>query len=431
MPSQEVEIITNYSEIVDSISKEILFVWQTLVENGDEATKKLFTSVKQILISDEQMFRKQEESNTLKKDSVYIVVKFGGGPSNFGSAVAPISLYALGVANKVKPVQLILGTFVSYWTTKYLGEGTQDVKSHMLQVWNTPEVVSNFNVVDISFRNLYKVTGNIVIGPHAVRLGVLTYFYKTPILTHRTGSFFFHETGADMVEHTNDQNETYYTLDVELYAYHGGPVISRSDWETVEIEDVSTEGTSFYKLEVTFDKNNGSFKIHGETYLSEIDETIYIDYSYDELSFIESSEKIPFMAFQKGYHASMNSQPFGNTHGFAVSEVHFSTDTFTISTYLLDNQLSRDCMAISGLRYRPNGVYKLEEGKSSVFSPNDLVKIGLEFGNGFTNMPGSNEGKSVNDPMKGEDCNMFYKFFDIQQNQELADITKLVIAFTR
>lgn len=428
MPNQEIEIITNYSEIVDSISKEILFVWQTLVENGDEATKKLFTSVKQILISDEQMFRKQEESNTLKKDSVYIVVKFGGGPSNFGSAVAPISLYALGVANKVKPVQLILGTFVSYWTTKYLGEGTENVKNHMLQVWNTPEVISNFNVVDVSFRNLYKVTGNIVIGPHAVRLGVLTYFYKTPILTHKTGDFTLNATTSDLVEHTESET-TYYSCDID-YPVSAIP-ISKRDWETVKVEEYETQGDTFYKLNVTFDKTNGVFKIHGETYLSEIDENIYVGYSYDELSFVEGSEKVPFMAFQKGYHASMNSQPFGNTHGFAVSEVNFSTDTFTISTYLLDNQLSRDCMAISGLRYRPNGVYKLEEGKSSVFSPNNLVKIGLEFGNGFTNMPGSNEGKSVNDPMKGEDCNMLYKFFDIQQNQELADITKLVIAFTR
>lgn len=428
MPNQEIEIITNYSEIVDSISKEILFVWQTLVANGDEATKKLFASIKQILISDEQMFRKQEESNTLKKDSVYIVVKFGGGPSNFGSAVAPISLYALGVANKVKPVQLILGTFVSYWTTKYLGEGTEDVKNHMLQVWNTPEVVSNFNVVDISFRNLYKVTGNIVIGPHAVRLGVLTYFYKTPILTHKEDDFTLHATTSDLVEHTED-GTTYYSCDIDYPA--SAIPISKRDWETVKVEEYETQGNTFYKLNVTFDKINGVFKIRGETYLSEIDENIYIEYSYDELSFIEGSEKIPFMAFQKGYHASMDSQPFGNTGGFAVSEVNFSTSTFTISTYLLDNQISRDMLAVDGFRYRPNGVYKLEEGKSSAFSPNDLVKVGLEFGNGFTNMLESNESKSVNDPVKGSDIYMRYKILDVQISQELADITKLVIAFTR
>ena len=120
MPNQAIEIITNYPEIVASISEEILFVWQNLVENGDSDTKDILKDVKEIIVSDEQMFRTQQESNTLKKGSIYIVVKFSGGPSNFGAAVTPISLYALGVANQVKPAQLLLGTFVSYWTTKFL-----------------------------------------------------------------------------------------------------------------------------------------------------------------------------------------------------------------------------------------------------------------------------------------------------------------------
>ena len=172
MPESGLDVIINYQEIVSYIATELEYVWQQLASSEDEAISAL------IEVSDEQHFRRQEGNRALKKGTVYIVVRFSGGAINYASSVTPVSVYALGVANQVKPVQLLLGTFASFWTTKNMLQDLQGAKGDMLQVWNTPEVVSNFNILDEDFRNLYRVTGNIVIGPQAVRLGTLTYYFQ-------------------------------------------------------------------------------------------------------------------------------------------------------------------------------------------------------------------------------------------------------------
>ena len=336
------DVIINYQEIISYIARELQYVWQELTSSEDETVSSLISNIKSIEVSDEQFFRKQESSRTLRKGTVYLVVRFSAGAINYASSVTPISIYGLGVANQVKPVQLLLGTFASYWTTKNMLQDLQGetVVSDMLQVWNTPEVVSNFNIVDEDFRNLYRVTGNIVIGPSAIRLGVLTYYYT-------------------------NQNGT------------------------------------------------------------------------------EVSEKVNIMAFQDNFHSSLDSQPFGDTNGFAQSEANFSTYTFTISTYLLNCQLARDVLAMRGFRYRPGGTYTISgtnaydsngNPRFSTAGNNKVMKLKLEFTNDFNNEPGTGEtpDSSVDgDPVKGDDFYMYYKVVESGINQEIAGIPALTISFAR
>ena len=330
----EAQIVVNYEQIIRAIGNELQDVYFALSSlDPDVAENKpileQIKNIKAIEISDEQNFvRKDREKKTLK-GTLYIVVRFSPGATNFGSSVSPISLMCVGTANQVKPAQILLGVFASTWTTKNLcqelvdDEGTSLEISDALQVWNTPEVITNFNEVDADFKNLFRLVGNIVVGRAAVRLGKMTYYY-------------------------------------------------------------------------------------GDNY--------------------EQSETVNIMSFQDGYHASLDSQPFGNTNGFALSEVNFSTYTLTVSTYLLTGRLAEDCLAIRGFRLRPNGVYS---NSTSKFDANDKVKIKLEFNNGYTNEPGENEGTSADDPAKGDDFYMFYKIVDSQIRQELAGIPSLVIALAR
>lgn len=328
----DVDPVLRYQEIINYIGNQIKHVWQSLSTDGSDEIKQLMSAIKSIDVSDEQYFRKQENDRKLRRGTVYLVVRFSSGSINFASSVTPISVYGLGVANQVKPVQVLLGTFASYWTTKQLGEGLDGASDNMLQVWNTPEVVSNFNVVDDDFRNLYRVTGNIVIGPNAVRLGTLTYYWGT----------------------------------------------GEGQYETV-----------------------------------------------------------PIMAFHDNFHSSLDSQPFGNTNGFVQSEVNFGTYTFSISTYLLDNHLTRDVLAIRGFRYRPGGVYSNE---TSIFDMNDPMKFKLDFTNGYNNMPGydgpdtpesTSRTDNVVDPVKGDSFYAYYKLVDSAIGQEIAGIPTLTLSLTR
>lgn len=309
------EVIINYKEIIKGISNQIHAVWSALSVSADSNIANEIKNIKNIEISDEQNFVKKE--NILADQSkIYVVVKFGAGSINFGSSVCPISLMCLGTANKIKPIQLLMSVFASSWTTKNVLD-----MSDVLQVWNTPEVMGNFTEVNIEFRNLVRLTGNIVVGPAAIRMGTLYYYY--------------------------DENE--------------------------------------------------------------------------------DPEEISIMSFQDGYQASLDTQPFGNTDGFAKSEVNFSTYSFTISTYLLTGHFSNDMQAIRGFRYRPNNTY---DSTTSKFEPNQWVKVKLVFTNGYTNMPGDGETEDTNDPVKGKDFFCKFKVVNSRIGQELAGLPTLVATFT-
>jgi len=355
----EAKIVINYEEIIQSIGEEFHDIWYALQdENVDEEVKKQISFIKTIEISDEQSFVKKRETQNLLQSTLYIVIRFGSGATNYGSSVTPISLYCVGTANKIKPTQILLGVFASSWTTKNMSQGLVDGQGEslenkqVLQVWNTPEVITNFNEVDADFKNLFRLTGNIVAGPSAVRMGTLTYYWGS--------------------------------------------------------------GSNDY-------------------------------------------EEISIMMFQDGYHAGLDSQPFGNTHGFVKSEVNFSTYTFSISTYLLGgSHLAAAALSIRGFRNRnvssasnpnPYAIYEKNvltgviSQRDNYFriEPNDYLKLKIEFTNGFTNMPydgpsGSSipdEVANSNDDVLASDFFMYYKIVDSQIGQELAGLPSLTMTFTR
>ena len=330
------DVVLKYENIISYIEDELQIVWSDLKASADPSIKETISSIKNIEVADEQMFIKDEE-RVLDQKTLYITVKFGQGPINFGSTVAPVYLTCLGTANKVKPAQLLLGVFSSTWTTKNLRQNLIDPDTQeslevpdALQVWNTPEVVSNFNVLDEDFRNLYRVTGNIIVGPEAVRLGTLSYMYQV--------------TGGE--EH----------------------------WEDV-----------------------------------------------------------PVLAFADGYRASMDPQPFGNTFGFAESEVNFSTYTFSISTYLLNNNLCRKMLQIRGFRHdHGHGILP-----ANSIEPNDKLKIRLTFAGtptNYSNIIDSHNNDTQAQAAEKEARNSFFGYFkvvDSQINQKIAELPTITITFTR
>lgn len=328
------EVVINYIEIIQAIGEQFQSVWYALKDSTDPNVIEEIKNVKKIEVSDEQSFSKKRNENKTEKGTIYIVVRFGAGAINYGSSVTPISLYCIGTANKVKPTQLLLSVFSSSWTTLNLCQELVDDKgisleiSNALQVWNTPEVVTNFNEIDTDFKNLFRLTGNIVIGESAVRLGTLTYIYD--------------------------------------------------------------------------EKKN-------------------------------LSETVNIMSFSDGYRASLDSQPFGNTKGFAQSEVNFSTYTFSISTYLLGNHLSAAALSVRGFRNRSaNGeIGDISQENYFVVHKNQRLKLKLKFTNGYTNIPNEGEQESEDDDVLGSVFFSYFKIVDSQISQEIAGIPTLTITFTR
>ena len=121
-------------------------------------------------------------------------------------------------------------------------------------------------------------------------------------------------------------------------------------------------------------------------------------------------EEVALMSFEEGYQISPNPQPFGNSNGFAVTEVNFSTDTLTFSTYLLDTQLIADCMSARGLTLLDNnGSY------SSTKKKNDYFTFKIKYTNGF--------GNNIEFYQK-------YKLFNFRIGKKIGDIPSFTASFS-
>lgn len=190
-------VVVDYIQIVNAIAKQFQIVYSELMANYQVAAQieeanrtekqqqdflvgEQLKNIGFLEISDEQSFTKKENKSI---KTCYIVVKFGVGTSNFASSVSPVSVLCVGTPNRVKPAQILLSAFAARWTTLNMlqdevdSEGQSIEISDALQVWNTPEVVTNFNETNSEFRNLFRLNGTLVIGQQAVRLGTLTYVY--------------------------------------------------------------------------------------------------------------------------------------------------------------------------------------------------------------------------------------------------------------
>lgn len=326
------DVIIQYNEILEAIEIQFQAVLEILRSSDKEDVRTEASRIKNIVVSDEQQFIKKHQAK-LQLGNIYIVVKFGAGSINYASSVCPVSLMCMGTANEVKPAQLLLSVFSSSWTTKNM-YGKLGMMPDVLQVWNTPEVLSNFAETNIEFRSLLVVRGNIIVGPAAVRVGTLTYYYD---------------------EETNRTDPT------------------------------------------------------------------------------KGFEVINIMSFQDDFQSSLDTQPFGNTNGFTVSEVNFSSYVFTISTYMLNTYLGAAMLAIRGFRNRtnPNGIGYVGSSGYFNFKPNQKMKIKIQFTNGYNNIPDANESSSEDDTVLGDTMFGYFKVVNSHIGQEIAGLPSLTIAFTR
>ncbi len=314
-------IVVDYVYLFNVLEEEINIVLNTLKapDSGlSPEVQKEINKIHNFSLSDEQNYIKTL-SNGQKYD-LYFVVQFGVGTTNYGSSVLPIAIQCMGLPNCIKPAQILLSAFAARWTTLNLLQGETTENEQMLQIWNTPEVSMNFNETNETFRSLYRISGNIVIGQQAVRLGTLTYIYGT----------------------------------------------GENDKEIINV-----------------------------------------------------------MAFRDTFNNNLDPQPFGNTHGFTQSETNFSTYTFTITTYSLNNRLHKDLLEIAGYRYRTSSSVT----KSTV-DQNKTFILKLDFNNGYNNLPNAGESAQTDDKVIGSSFFSEFHLVNFSTSQELGAIPSLSVSFT-
>lgn len=113
-------------------------------------------------ICDEQIFAKKKD---ISPNHIYIVVKFGTASFDFGQALMPVTINAVSEQNKLEVCQKLLFDLATEYTQKAPIEGSDFPESdYVKQIWNTPNVINNFNEINIGFRSLFYMTGVVLIG---------------------------------------------------------------------------------------------------------------------------------------------------------------------------------------------------------------------------------------------------------------------------
>lgn len=129
-----------------------------------------------IEISDEQLFAKKTDDDLIH-DHIYIVIKFTPASVDFGQVILPITINAVSERNGIEICQKLLFDFASIYTQRTL----QDDDDYVKELWNSPNVLSNFNEVDFGFRSLFYMTGTLLIGKNSDPIEELIYFADTTI----------------------------------------------------------------------------------------------------------------------------------------------------------------------------------------------------------------------------------------------------------
>lgn len=154
---------------LDMIKKEIDYIL-TSSDVDPHFYEKYANSVE---ICDEQIFAKKKN---LTPNRIYIVVKFGTASFDFGQALLPITLNAVSEQNSVDVCQKLLFDLATNFTQQPPIDGTEFASTdYVKQLWNTPNVINNFNEVNIGFRSLMYMTGTLLVGHNSSPIVELIY----------------------------------------------------------------------------------------------------------------------------------------------------------------------------------------------------------------------------------------------------------------
>lgn len=154
-------------ESIMNIIQSQLSVLVNLPENAE-----LFAGVR-LICSLEQQFMKIKDKD---RHAIYIVVRLGASSVVFGQTVLPVTIMALTEENKIELTRNLL---MQYALTFNLNRVNDDT---IQQVYEAPNVISNFEAVYSGYRSVINVSGVFVVSPH-VNFYNLWYYQNLAIET--------------------------------------------------------------------------------------------------------------------------------------------------------------------------------------------------------------------------------------------------------
>lgn len=287
-----------------------------------------------IVVSNEQQFIKMKEKN---QKSIYIVIQYGKAAVNYGQIIMPVTLAILGEQNRLKIAQRLMYDFT---TSKNM---TYNIDKTIFQVYESPTVSSNFQLMFEGFRSILQVSGSVLISDNANFYGLvyhhndITDLEKTEWEMNDEISFNIHDEeiketvvwNVDFISNAIQYNMIILTPEKQIYYSQGinqyAILAYENGWEEKEykkIKVINGEDTKEIDL-IDWLMMNG--KLLNKDDLNFIEEVDFVSSSF-RCDFIPDTQAF---YFEKNFTRSINK--FAN--------LGFSITLFTTTTSPLVNDI--------------------------------------------------------------------------------------------
>lgn len=130
------------------------------------AVKDNLSITNNIIVADEQMFAKIKD---FEPTNIYVVIKKLSSTIAYDGRIIPVQLMVLSEANSAKVAFELMNEFASVNNLSTYNDGDNLVK----QMYNTPQVVSNYTPVAYGFNSLIYVSGTLYVLENIIDLTTL------------------------------------------------------------------------------------------------------------------------------------------------------------------------------------------------------------------------------------------------------------------
>lgn len=272
----------DYNELILMIRNQFV---ELMEENYD------FYKNYTVKIAIEQQFLKQE---VLEPNCIYMVIKFGSTSLNYSQSVVTGEVMAISEENKLNICQQLLLDYAKKFNLDKSMDGS------IQQMYDTPTVQENFDLVHSGFRSLLAMEFVFV-------LAVTANFYATDYI------YLDAFSDAELTNKIYPKIKDYYSI----------------------YEKTQGDLDAIYVFEKNSTSGNWNLKNINSNDIIATFNFDFIQSENDQIYFNIIEEEVDMLSQQFDINISLDSQPFFGTENFSKSEAKTGVLTVGFSSYLL------------------------------------------------------------------------------------------------
>lgn len=282
-----------------------------------------------IVLNNEQQFYTIKENIPGR---IYIVVKFGEASLDYGQTVSPITIQAISEHNNLEVAQTLLYEFANKYNLSF--DTTSVENMSIKQVYNAPYILTSFNEVFEGFRTLMYVSGVFLFTRGA---NYLNLYYSSKSLEK----------------------------DDEIESVEAKYIITEEDEEILDSDrEIPIEiDLKFFKEKTKTKENKQYIFTYNELFKSwyneeDIIENNILEYGISLINRVPKNGDKIIINYTSGWEyiealstslvcdINLDSQAFYDSNGFTTSRAKFASRTFSLTSYLLDNDFFNKCIDV-------------------------------------------------------------------------------------